>query len=66
MNDPASPSAANSAARSAPADFCAVLVLDAQGRIAGATTSAQTLWQAAEGELIGEHLASLFVFEIVS
>ncbi|HEY1107977.1 MAG TPA: PAS domain-containing protein, partial [Opitutaceae bacterium] len=66
MIDPASSSAANSASRSAPADFCAVLILDAQGRIAAANTSARTLWQAAENELVGEHLASLFVFEIVS
>ncbi len=66
MNDPASPSAANSTAHSAPADFCAVLVLDAQGRIVAANTSARTLWQTVEGELAGEHLASLFAFEIVS
>jgi len=67
VNDSASTSAANSSSvRSAPADFCAVLVLDATGRITAANASARTLWQTGETELVGEAFASLFVFEITS
>ncbi len=48
------------------ADFCAVLVLDAGGKITAANASARALWQTGERELIGEAFASLFAFEIVS
>jgi two-component system cell cycle sensor histidine kinase/response regulator CckA len=45
---------------------CAVLVLDATGKITAANASARTLWQTGENELVGEAFAGLFAFEIVS
>ncbi len=68
MNDPVTssqPSAGPSQARDA-ADFCAVLVLDATGRITSGNTSARRLWQTGEAELVGEAFASLFAFEVTS
>jgi PAS domain S-box-containing protein len=47
-------------------DFCAVLLLDAAGRITGANASARALWQTGDDELVGEHFAAQFAFEIVS
>jgi two-component system cell cycle sensor histidine kinase/response regulator CckA len=44
----------------------AVLLLGASGRITTANASARALWQAGDAELIGEHFAGLFVFEITS
>ncbi len=44
----------------------AVLLLDASGHVTAANPSARSLWQTGENELLGEHLASLFAFEIVS
>jgi PAS domain S-box-containing protein len=49
-----------------PADFCAVLMLDASGRVTAANASARALWQSTDGELVGEAFASLFAFEVVS
>jgi len=49
-----------------PAFGCAVLVLDADGRVFGANQSAQRLWRAADTELIGQPFVSLFSFEVVS
>lgn len=45
---------------------CAVLVLDATGRILSANESARALWQTVEGELIGDHFATLLQFDLVS
>ncbi|MBI5767231.1 MAG: PAS domain-containing protein [Verrucomicrobia bacterium] len=45
---------------------CAVLVLDATGRVTAASASAGTLWSRPAAELIGQPFAALFVFEIVS
>lgn len=47
------------------ADFCAVLMLDGDGRILSANATAARLWQAGN-ELPGEPFASLFAFEVVS
>ena len=68
MNDPASTSTTGSRSTAAgdAAGFCAVLALDAQGRVTGASSSARQLWQTAENELVGDHFASLFVIEVVS
>ena len=49
-----------------PAFGCAVLVLDADGLIFGANRSAQLLWRAADDQLIGQPLVSLFAFDVVS
>jgi PAS domain S-box-containing protein len=65
VNDSASTSAATSS-RSLPPDFCAVVALDASGRVTGVNSSAHALWQASEPELLGEAFAALFAFEIVS
>ncbi|HWA10319.1 MAG TPA: PAS domain-containing protein [Opitutaceae bacterium] len=43
-----------------------MLFLDASGRIVAANSSARALWQAADAELVGEHFAGLFAFEVVS
>ncbi len=67
MNDSASASASGSAAAtSAAADLCAVLILDAAGKVTAANASARTLWQTADNELIGDAFAALFVSEITS
>src|SRR2546427_9976665 len=68
VNDPVSSSQPSAAAKlhDASADFCAVVVLDAHGRITAANGSARQLWQTGEAELVGEAFASLFVFEGVS
>ncbi len=67
MNDSASASASGrAAANSAAADFCAVLVLDAAGKVTSANATARALWQTGETELIGDALAALFVSEITS
>jgi PAS domain S-box-containing protein len=42
------------------------LVLDPAGQITGASASARALWQTGDAELVGEHFASLFAFEVVS
>ena len=47
-------------------DLCAVLLLDAAGRIVAANASAHRLWGVAEPTLAGRALASLFVFEVTS
>ncbi len=57
-----SSSTPTTASASAPA----VLLLDPRGRVSAANSSARQLWQTGDGELIGEHFASLFVFEVVS
>ncbi len=44
----------------------AVLVLDAQGRVELANTVAHAFWQVGTGGLVGEHIANLFAFEVVS
>ena len=64
MSDPAptSVSISRPAAPAAPA----VLVLDPAGQITGASASARALWQTGDAELVGEHFASLFAFEVVS
>ncbi|MDO8542413.1 MAG: PAS domain-containing protein [Opitutaceae bacterium] len=69
MNDPASTSTTSSAstdARLRSPEACAVLLLDAAGRVTAANTSARNLWQTGENELAGEHFVSLFAFEVVS
>ncbi len=48
------------------ADFCAVFVLGADGRIAAANPSAHALWQTRAAEMIGEAFVSLFAFEVFS
>ena len=47
-------------------DFCAVLVLDGEGRVTSANATATQLWQITETELVGESFALLFAFEVVS
>jgi PAS domain S-box-containing protein len=42
------------------------LILDGDGRVAAANTTARQFWQTGDSELIGEHFASLFAFEVVS
>ena len=64
MSDPAPTSV--SITRSASTAAPAVLVLDAAGLITAASASARTLWQTGDAELVGEHFASLFAFEVVS
>ncbi|MDP3073883.1 MAG: ATP-binding protein [Opitutaceae bacterium] len=69
MIDPASTPAQPAnvpGAREAAEDFCAVLALAADGRIAAAGASAQAFWQTGDGEMIGEAFVSLFAFEVVS
>jgi two-component system cell cycle sensor histidine kinase/response regulator CckA len=63
---PAVPRSGNAAASSEKKTGPAVLWLEANGRIAAANASALRLWQAAESELIGEHIAALFAFEVTS
>ena len=63
---PASTKPARASADEVAEDFCAVLVLAADGRIAAASPSAQAFWQTGRGELLGEAFVSLFVFEVVS
>lgn len=48
------------------ADCCAVVLLDAKGKITAANTSATVLWQTTEEGLIGTCLPSLFAFEVTS
>jgi len=43
-----------------------VFILDQGGRILDFNDTARKLWQAGQGELIGEAFASLFAFEVVS
>ncbi len=69
VNDPVTSStnfSGSSGQRAGSAEYCAVFVLDAAGRVTGANTSARLLWQTGERELIGEAFASLFAFEVVS
>jgi PAS domain S-box-containing protein len=69
VNDPVSSSSndpAAATARTPVVDVCAVLVLDATGRVTAANSSARTLWQTGDNELVGDAFASLFAFEIVS
>ena len=48
------------------AQFCAVLLLDGEGRVVAANSTARQLWQTGQNELIGDAFASLFSFEVVS
>ena len=69
MSDPASSSTLSSGSSSAHGlggEFCAVLVLAANGRVLAANSTARQLWQTGESELIGDPFASLFSFEVVS
>ncbi|PAW67322.1 MAG: hypothetical protein B9S34_05805 [Opitutia bacterium Tous-C1TDCM] len=69
MNDSVSKSAASGSTpplRGAAGDFCALLALDAAGRITGANAAARTLWQTGAESLAGEAFAGLFAFEVVS
>jgi two-component system, cell cycle sensor histidine kinase and response regulator CckA len=69
VSDPASSStldSGSSGARSLGTDFCAILILDGDGRITSANTTACQLWQIGEIEFPGEPFASLFAFEVVS
>ncbi len=68
VNDPvtSSPSPPGSSSARGAAEFCAVVVLDAAGKITAANASARRLWQTGETELVGEAFASLFAFEVVS
>jgi two-component system cell cycle sensor histidine kinase/response regulator CckA len=67
VSEPISTPAVSSTARSTPSvDTPAVLCLDGGGRITAASASARAFWQTGESELVGEHFASLFAFEIVS
>jgi two-component system, cell cycle sensor histidine kinase and response regulator CckA len=69
VNEPAStPAVSSPQSRNAgpAAEFCAVLVTDRTGRITGANAAARALWQTGDGELVGEHFASLFAFEVTS
>ncbi len=45
---------------------CAVLVLDAAGRVTAANATARALWQTGPGELVGDAFAALFAFEVTS
>ncbi|MES1167289.1 MAG: PAS domain-containing protein, partial [Pseudomonadota bacterium] len=42
------------------------MLLGANGIITAANASARSLWQTAESELVGEHFAGLFAFDVVS
>ncbi len=69
MNDSVSKSAtsgSNPPLRGAAGDFCAVLQLDAAGRVTGANAAARTLWQSGADSLAGEAFSALFAFEVVS
>ena len=69
MNDssPApAPGSASSAAPHLSTDACAVLVLDATGRVTAANLTAQALWQTGATELVGDAFAALFAFEVTS
>jgi len=48
------------------ASAVAVLLVNDKGRITAANSTARSLWQVTEAELVGEALSSLFFFEIVS
>ncbi len=50
----------------APPGACAVVLLDDAGKITAVNASAQALWRAAPGELVGAHFASLIQFDVVS
>ena len=56
----------SSTAHAADAAPAAVLLLDSAGRVTAANSTARTLWQTGENELVGEPFAGLFAFEIVS
>jgi two-component system cell cycle sensor histidine kinase/response regulator CckA len=69
VREPASTSISNpglAGSRESRTDACAVLILDASGRISAANGSARALWQCGESELPGETFTSLFAFEVVS
>lgn len=69
MNDPVSTSTTvttPAGARAHRAGICAVLLLDEKGRITATNSSARQLWQTGEHDLGGEHLVSLFAFDVVS
>ncbi len=61
---PATGSASTAQAPSEPA--CAVLVLDATGRITAANATARALWQTGANELVGDAFAALFAFDVTS
>ena len=42
------------------------MLLDAAGRVTAANATAQALWQAEPGALVGAHFASLLAFDVVS
>ena len=66
MSDPAPTTAVPSAARATPASVAAVLLLDSGGRVIAGNAPARAFWQTADTELIGEHFATLFLFDVVS
>ncbi|MEY2879451.1 MAG: hypothetical protein RLZZ15_1831 [Verrucomicrobiota bacterium] len=53
-------------APAADSDACAVLVLDAAGRVTAANSSAASLWNFPPADLVGAPFAALFAFDIVS
>ena len=61
-----SPNATSSSVRVSAPDAPALLLLTESGLITAANTSARALWQTAEAELVGEHFAGLFAFDVVS
>ena len=48
------------------ASAVAVLLVNDKGRITAANSTARSLWQVTEAELVGETFSSLFFFEVVS
>ncbi len=63
MNDRPSP---NNIARQNGQAGPAVLFVAASGHVVAANTTARSLWQTGDSELIGEHFAGLFAFEVTS
>jgi two-component system cell cycle sensor histidine kinase/response regulator CckA len=66
LSDPAYSHSTHVTTKSLPPGTPAVLLLSATGQIAAASPIARALWQASEEEIVGEHFATLFFFEIVS
>ncbi|MDB6168244.1 MAG: sensor hybrid histidine kinase [Verrucomicrobia bacterium] len=48
------------------AGACAVVLVDANGQITAANATAQEIWGAPDGSLVGSHFATLIEFDVVS
>jgi two-component system cell cycle sensor histidine kinase/response regulator CckA len=65
LSRPPFPGLDGAAAKTVPPQPCAILLLDANGRVTGANTAARQLWQS-DRDLVGRDFPSLIQFEVVS